>query len=575
MEQQLQHFREASSLVDELLQGPQQRYEALLAWELAFDGKDWHVAESEGRRRIGSHYTPESLASELAARTLAPLVRAASDPQELLALRICDPAVGAGSFLLAARNVLVPELVKRGASEAEAFAQVTSQCLFGCDRDPIALWLARRNLGADAQPHLVHGNALFTLDGPAELSLDGLAQLSLDGPTPHPPLTVDWSACFPDVFGRSNPGFDAIVGNPPWVAYVGRATQPLPASERAFYQKHYRSFRGYRTLHGLFVERSAKLLREGGRLGLVLPTSVADLDGYAPTRQVHAQFCRVDAELPDYEDRFPDVFQPCLGLLATRDTANPRPVEEDRPWPLERRDIDEPGRALLQRLNARPKVDPSLFGERGYQTSTTDRARLREHCGSLESDEVLLATGTEVAEFKRWPPRLKVKPSELSGRLRAPEQWTEVALWIRQTARYPICALADGTAFRNSIIAGFESDAHDRFLLLAYLNSYPVRFLHYHKHRDARQGMPQLKVAHLRDLPAPPVLSSELGQALSKLGRQLGEANRGIAPEQREALDALVARHLELTVAEVARVRNWAELHPPPAPRSKRPEQAA
>ncbi|HVY47770.1 MAG TPA: hypothetical protein VHB21_17900, partial [Minicystis sp.] len=63
-------------------------------------------------------------------------------------------------------------------------------------------------------------------------------------------------------------GFDACVGNPPWVSYAGRAAQPLDDGLRAFYAAAYASFAGYKNLQGLFVERVASLLRAGGRLGL-------------------------------------------------------------------------------------------------------------------------------------------------------------------------------------------------------------------------------------------------------------------------------------------------------------------
>ena len=81
-------------------------------------------------------------------------------------------------------------------------------------------------------------------------------------------------------------GFDAVVGNPPWVSYAGRAAQPLDRPRRAWYARHYASFRGYRNLQGLFVERATTLGRPGARVALVLPSSMAELDGYAPVREV-------------------------------------------------------------------------------------------------------------------------------------------------------------------------------------------------------------------------------------------------------------------------------------------------
>jgi hypothetical protein len=143
-----------------------------------------------------------------------------------------------------------------------------------------------------------------------------------------------------------------------------------------------------------------------------------------------------------------------------------------------------------------------------------------------------------------------------------------VRLLIRQTARFPIVAPASGEAFRNSVLAGFESDQVPWPLLLAFLNSTLVRWFHYQRHRDARQGMPQLKISHLRALPLPPVLTSALGAELDALGRQLAAQNAGIGPGRRAALDAVVYRAFELSSAEVASVEHWAKQNPLPRARA-------
>ena len=128
-----------------------------------------------------------------------------------------------------------------------------------------------------------------------------------------------WPLAFPGVFSRANSGFDAMLGNPPWVAYAGRAAQPIASEVFNFYLAHSPAFRGYRTLHGLFVHKCASLLRVGGRLGLVVPTSISDLRGYEATRAAHDAIAQVDGDLPDFgADAFDDVFQPAMALLSTR-----------------------------------------------------------------------------------------------------------------------------------------------------------------------------------------------------------------------------------------------------------------
>jgi hypothetical protein len=77
------------------------------------------------------------------------------------------------------------------------------------------------------------------------------------------------------------------------------------------------------------------------------------------------------------------------------------------------------------------------------------------------------------------------------------------------------------------------------------------------RHRDARQGMPQLKIGHLRALPAPP-RGAPARAALERMGRELGERNAGISVAEQDALDGLAADALDLPAAARARIAAWA-----------------
>ena len=56
----------------------------------------FYLFEATGQRKgSGSYYTPRQLAHFVVGETLRPLTENAS-PQQILALRICDPAMGSG-----------------------------------------------------------------------------------------------------------------------------------------------------------------------------------------------------------------------------------------------------------------------------------------------------------------------------------------------------------------------------------------------------------------------------------------------------------------------------------------------
>src|SRR5690606_31507550 len=68
----------------------------------------------EERRRSGSHYTPRSLTEGIVRRTLEPLLRClgeAPTEAQILSLKICDPAMGSGAFLVEVVRQLGAKLV--------------------------------------------------------------------------------------------------------------------------------------------------------------------------------------------------------------------------------------------------------------------------------------------------------------------------------------------------------------------------------------------------------------------------------------------------------------------------------
>ncbi|MEQ9399454.1 MAG: N-6 DNA methylase [Longimicrobiales bacterium] len=121
---------------------------------------------SEERRKSGSHYTPRALTEPIVRKTLEPLLaRLAEDaggvatPEQILELKICDPAMGSGAFLVEACRQLgdalldawkagdgVPPLPSDEDEVVFARRRVAQRCLYGVDRNPIAVDLAKVSL---------------------------------------------------------------------------------------------------------------------------------------------------------------------------------------------------------------------------------------------------------------------------------------------------------------------------------------------------------------------------------------------------------------------------------------------
>ena len=117
---------------------------------------------SDERRRSGSHYTPRTLTEPIVRTTLRPILErlgANPTPEQILDLKICDPAMGSGAFLVAVCRFLAELLVKAWHSHdrkqsippdedeiLHAARIVAQRCLYGVDKNPLAVDLAKLSL---------------------------------------------------------------------------------------------------------------------------------------------------------------------------------------------------------------------------------------------------------------------------------------------------------------------------------------------------------------------------------------------------------------------------------------------
>jgi hypothetical protein len=117
---------------------------------------------SAERRRSGSHYTPRSLTQPIVEAALAPVLKELGDnpkPEQILALKVCDPAMGSGAFLVEACRQLGDALVvtwhKHEATPVlppdedellHARRLVAQRCLYGIDKNEMAVDLAKLSL---------------------------------------------------------------------------------------------------------------------------------------------------------------------------------------------------------------------------------------------------------------------------------------------------------------------------------------------------------------------------------------------------------------------------------------------
>lgn len=198
---------------------------------LVYKAGSFAVTQGPGRRETGTHYTPRSLTETIVEKTLEPIVyegpadgkpRGAwrlRSPAELLDLKICDPAMGSGAFLVQVCRYLGERLVEAWGREENAGGFVTvdglvvdtpsdhemlsnnledrlltarrliaERCLYGVDLNPLAVELAKLSIWlvtlAKGRPfgfldhNLRHGDSLLGIH-----RLDQLTLLEMDPKT--------------------------------------------------------------------------------------------------------------------------------------------------------------------------------------------------------------------------------------------------------------------------------------------------------------------------------------------------------------------------------------------------------
>jgi hypothetical protein len=357
---------------------------------------------SEERRRSGSHYTPRALTEPIVRTTLEPILarlRGADGrpprPAQILDLKVCDPAMGSGAFLVEACRQLGDALIEAWHThdakptippdeDEVIFARrlIAQRCLYGVDRNPVAVDLAKVSLwlATLAKDHaltfvdhaLRHGDSLVGLsrkqieafhwepDAPrfqagfetmrvrehvarvAELRQrireadektsdwelrrlwdDAQFELSnvrlfgdlvlaafFEGKTTkerrakrgeyasatvsgeaqryrvwldewrhaeQPLAPFHWEIEFVEVFERVNGGFDAIVGNPPFLGGM-RISSVLSTAYKDFLYGSFEGCSNRADLVAFFFRRAFELLHNGGAFGLIATNTIAQGD---------------------------------------------------------------------------------------------------------------------------------------------------------------------------------------------------------------------------------------------------------------------------------------------------------
>ncbi|SBV37728.1 conserved hypothetical protein [uncultured Stenotrophomonas sp.] len=286
-------------------------YERFLGSVIRATDKRAKVEEKpEVRKSGGVYYTPEYIVRYIVAQTVGKQIEGKT-PAEIAKLRFADIACGSGSFLLGVYDELLhyhadwynrPEHAKQakrdGCVQTEdgtwrlSLAQrrnILQNNIYGVDIDRQAVEVAQlslflkllederatsarqyqldyardanmKKLLPDLSGNIVCGNSLIGWD------IAGMAGLSAEEKLRLNPL--DFRDEFPIVMREG--GFDAVVGNPPYVLLQDEFRDPTSYD---YLKSHYTVASFKLDTYHLFFERAGRVLRANGRLGYITPSN--------------------------------------------------------------------------------------------------------------------------------------------------------------------------------------------------------------------------------------------------------------------------------------------------------------
>lgn len=265
----------------------------------------------EVKKAGGVFYTPAYIVDYIVQHTVGKLLEGKTSKQAA-GITILDPACGSGSFLIGAYQYLLDWYlacyVAEGAeknnkgkaarlcpSSASGEWRLTTsekkrillEHIYGVDIDTQAVEVTKLSLllkvlegesgeSLNSQMKLFHERVLPDLDRNIQCgnSLIGPdfydSQLDLDAETAQRINAFDWHVAFPQIFKTG--GFDAVIGNPPWVSLTGKfGNQICDKNELDYLQRIFDGNSYMPNMYEFFIAQGLRLPNKGGVFSFIVP----------------------------------------------------------------------------------------------------------------------------------------------------------------------------------------------------------------------------------------------------------------------------------------------------------------
>ncbi len=273
----------------------------------------------EVRHAGGVYYTPQYIVDYIVRNTVGKLIDGLT-PEEIINIKILDPACGSGSFLIGAYDYIIKHYEKfysenkknkkykddffeTGDEEVRLTlakkGEILINNIFGVDIDREASEVAVMSLYLKLLEHgfyegqsliFMKGHVLPDLSnnikcGNSLITRNDLYEQAMFGNKTITPF--DWKDevhGFGNIFDQKE-GFDCVIGNPPYIR-IQEMNLWYP-EEAALYKKIFSSgSKGNFDIYVLFIEKGLSLLNEDGIFGMILPNKFMQQEYGEPIREI-------------------------------------------------------------------------------------------------------------------------------------------------------------------------------------------------------------------------------------------------------------------------------------------------
>lgn len=298
----------------------------------------------EVRKAGGVFYTPKYIVDYIVQNTVGKQI-AGKSPKQIAELHFADIACGSGSFLIGVYDCLLDYHKKYYLDKLEGKTEIDKRSedfgnveyannqwtltlklkqdillnnVYGVDIDYQAVEVTQLSLFLkmledeslssigtrqgrmfakvlpDLTKNIICGNSLIGYD---IMQMNGGLFEDAELKKLNP---LDYTGTFPKIMRKG--GFDAIVGNPPYVTIGGKEDMMTTTDEMSYYQNQFISSSYKPNLYSFFYEKGFKLLKQEGLISFIVPRTFLDNKYYSTIREMFVNTSTVEQILKlDYE----------------------------------------------------------------------------------------------------------------------------------------------------------------------------------------------------------------------------------------------------------------------------------